>query len=70
MPGIVSESKPESHLNVKPLHPTFGAEVEGVNFETLTDDDFEQIRALMAKVIIQPGIPWRATEGKLIVIHA
>lgn len=69
MPGIFSESKPESQLNVKPLHPTFGAEVEGVNFETLTDDDFEKIRALMAKVTILSATQWRATEGKLIIIH-
>ncbi len=50
MPGLISDSLPSTQLNVKPLHPTFGAEVEGVDLQHLSDDDFQEILALMAKV--------------------
>ncbi|KAI1622331.1 alpha-ketoglutarate-dependent 2,4-dichlorophenoxyacetate dioxygenase [Exophiala viscosa] len=36
-------------ITVKPLHPTFGAEVEGVNFHHLSDGQFNEILAAMAK---------------------
>lgn len=36
------------HLNK--LHPTFGAEVEGVDFANVSDSDFQQIRSGLAKV--------------------
>ena len=34
----------------KPLHPTFAAEVESVDFENLSDEQFSEILAAMAKV--------------------
>ena len=49
MPGIL---KPEfSKIKIKELHPTFAAEVEGVDFsQPVPDDVFEEILAASAKV--------------------
>ena len=38
-------------LSIKELHPTFGAEVSGVDFsQNIPDDVFEEILKAMAKV--------------------
>lgn len=38
-------------LSIKALHPTFGAEVSGVDFsQNIPDDVFEEILRAMAKV--------------------
>lgn len=37
-------------FRVKELHPTFGAEIEGVNFPNPSDEQFQEILAAMAKV--------------------
>ena len=37
-------------IRVKELHPTFGAEIEGVDFPKPSDEQFEEIIAAMAKV--------------------
>lgn len=37
-------------ITVKELHPTFAAEVEGVDFENLSDEQLQEILAAMAKV--------------------
>jgi len=37
-------------ISVKPLHPTFGAEVSGVNFPDPSDEQFGEILAALAKV--------------------
>lgn len=37
-------------IRVKELHPTFGAEIEGVKFPNPSDEQFEEILAAMAKV--------------------
>lgn len=40
-----------SHISVKPLHPTFGAEISGVDFSSpLTDEVFSDIYQAVAKV--------------------
>lgn len=49
MPGIIQEPSPEG-LTVKELHPTFGAEIEGVNFENLSEAQFAEIKAALSKV--------------------
>lgn len=50
MPGLTADHSNNSKLTVNPLHPTFGAEVDGVDFGNLSDNDFQEILALMAKV--------------------
>ncbi|KAL6250467.1 hypothetical protein RBB50_002769 [Rhinocladiella similis] len=47
--GSYSEEPEFKTLTIKPLHPTFGAEVEGVNFQNLSDEQFQEIFAAMAK---------------------
>jgi hypothetical protein len=44
-------NEPEfKHLTINPLHPTFAAEVEGLDFRNLSDEQFKEIFAAMAKV--------------------
>lgn len=49
MPGIIQEPSPEG-LTIKELHPSFGAEIEGVDFENLSEAQFVEIKSAMAKV--------------------
>ena len=37
-------------ISVKELHPTFGAEIQGVEFPNPSEEQFEEILAAMAKV--------------------
>ena len=37
------------HLEIKELHPTFGAEITGSNFQQMQDEEFQEILAAMAK---------------------
>lgn len=37
-------------ITVKELHPTFGAEIEGADFDGMTDEQFDEIKAALAKV--------------------
>ena len=55
MPGIIQQPSAQK-LSIKPLHPTFAAEVEGVDFQNLTDETFQEILAAMAKVH-SPSLP-------------
>lgn len=59
MPGIL---KPEfSKIQIKELHPTFVAEVEGVDFtQPIPDDVFEEILAASAKVSRISSWQWRS----------
>lgn len=41
-------------FRVKELHPTFGAEVEGVDFSNITDGQFVELLQAMAKVLDFP----------------
>lgn len=44
-------AEPYKHIQVKELHPTFGAEVFGVDFsQPVPDDVFEDILAAITKV--------------------
>lgn len=52
MPGIIQEPSAEG-LTVKELHPTFGAEIEGVDFENLSEAQFAGIKSALAKVLSQ-----------------
>lgn len=41
----------KEHLEIVPLHPTFAAEVKGVDFsEPVSDDVFAEIKAAITKV--------------------
>lgn len=52
MPDISNQdSAGFSHIKVKKLHPTFAAEISGVDFsEPLTDGVFAEIQRAIAKV--------------------
>ncbi len=51
MPGLITtDGQPTSKLEVTPLHATFGAEVSNVDLEHISEDGFQDILALMAKV--------------------
>jgi hypothetical protein len=49
MPGLIQET-PFKTFTVRELHPTFGAELVGVDFDNMTDDGLNEIIAAMAKV--------------------
>ncbi|KAF2835211.1 alpha-ketoglutarate-dependent 2,4-dichlorophenoxyacetate dioxygenase [Patellaria atrata CBS 101060] len=48
MPGLVTEPEFKT-LTVNELHPTFGAEVRGIDFEHISDEQFEEILKALAK---------------------
>lgn len=52
MPGILINPEVEfKTLKCKPLHPTFAAEIEGVDFtKPISDEVFDEILAASAKV--------------------
>lgn len=37
-------------ITVKELHPTFAAEIEGVDFQKLSDQQYEEVIGALAKV--------------------
>jgi alpha-ketoglutarate-dependent 2,4-dichlorophenoxyacetate dioxygenase len=49
MPSLIQET-PFKTITAKELHPTFGAEIQGVNFLDLSDEQFQEVLAAMAKV--------------------
>ncbi|KAI0441363.1 alpha-ketoglutarate-dependent 2,4-dichlorophenoxyacetate dioxygenase [Xylaria telfairii] len=51
MPGLLTkEEEPRfKTIEVKKLHPTFAAEVSGVNFDDVSDEQFSEILAAMTK---------------------
>ncbi len=49
MPGLIKEDEFKT-ITVKELHPTFAAEVSGVNFQDLSEEQLSEILAAMAKV--------------------
>ena len=49
MPGLIQES-PFKTITVHELHPTFAAEVSGVDFQNVSEEQFSEIVAAMAKV--------------------
>jgi alpha-ketoglutarate-dependent 2,4-dichlorophenoxyacetate dioxygenase len=49
--AIMPHAEPYKHIQVKELHPTFGAEVFGVDFsQPVPDDVFDDILAAITKV--------------------
>ena len=50
MPGRLTQDTPFETISIKELHPTYGAEVIGANFQNMSDKQFTEIRAAMAKV--------------------
>ena len=51
--GGYTEEPEFKTISIKELHPTFAAEVEGVNFQNLSDEQFNEIFAAMAKVSLR-----------------
>jgi alpha-ketoglutarate-dependent 2,4-dichlorophenoxyacetate dioxygenase len=50
MPGLVA---PFTHITITELHPTFGAEISGVDFSRPVEKDvFQEILAAISKVRI------------------
>jgi alpha-ketoglutarate-dependent 2,4-dichlorophenoxyacetate dioxygenase len=55
MPGLTQTSATFQHITVTELHPTFGAEVSGVDFSRPVEDDvFQEILAAINKVREEP----------------
>lgn len=52
--------KEDSSITIKELHPTFAAEVHGVNFQDLTDEQFDEIYKAITKV--SSTVPYSARE--------
>lgn len=51
MPGLLKTNVPFKTLQIRELHPTFAAEIEGVDFsQPIPDEVFEEILAASAKV--------------------
>lgn len=55
MANVLIQETPFKTISVKPLHPTFGASVSGVNFERTSDEQLREIIAAMAQVL--PSLP-------------
>ena len=50
MPGLTTEPS-FKHITIKELHPTFGAEISGIDFSKPVDDDvFQEVLAAITKV--------------------
>ena len=50
MPGIITNS-PFHHITVKKLHPTFGAEISGIDFsKPIGDETFAEVLTAISKV--------------------
>jgi alpha-ketoglutarate-dependent 2,4-dichlorophenoxyacetate dioxygenase len=48
-----------SHIRVRPLHPTFGAEISGVDFSSpLSDEVFKDIYDAITKVRFRSTLVW------------
>jgi hypothetical protein len=50
MPGTIISTPTFRTIEVKQLHPTFGAEVSGADFKNMSDEQLEEIKRAMAKV--------------------
>jgi hypothetical protein len=51
MPGVLLQDTPFKTITIKELHPSYGAEVIGADFSNMSEEQFQEIRAAMAKVL-------------------
>ena len=51
MPGILLKDTPFETITIKELHPSYGAEIIGADFHNMSDEQFKEIKAAMAKVL-------------------
>jgi alpha-ketoglutarate-dependent 2,4-dichlorophenoxyacetate dioxygenase len=51
MPGLPNNGGYET-ITVEELHPTFAAEVKGVDFARLSEKQFKEVTAALAKVSV------------------
>jgi alpha-ketoglutarate-dependent 2,4-dichlorophenoxyacetate dioxygenase len=58
MPGLVATDQGVCSITIKELHPTYGAEIRGADFQNMSDEQFQDIKAAMAKVLSQKS--WTA----------
>lgn len=49
MPGVLLRDTPFKTITVKELHPSYGAEIAGADFVNMSEEQFQEIRAAMAK---------------------
>jgi alpha-ketoglutarate-dependent 2,4-dichlorophenoxyacetate dioxygenase len=50
MPGLVTQNAPFQTISIRELHPSFGAEVLDADFQNMSEEQFQEIKAAMAKV--------------------
>jgi alpha-ketoglutarate-dependent 2,4-dichlorophenoxyacetate dioxygenase len=53
MPGLLATEQGFRTITIKELHPTYGAEILGADFQNMSDEQFQEIKAAMAKVLSQ-----------------
>lgn len=68
MPGLLVTPETEfKTLRIKKLHPTFAAEIEGVDFsKPIPDDVFNEILAASAKVGRRASISFGMTDRRAV----
>ncbi|KAH7122515.1 hypothetical protein B0J11DRAFT_341228 [Dendryphion nanum] len=49
MSRLLTQDTPFQTISIKELHPTYGAEVVGVDFQNMSEEQFKEVRAAMAK---------------------
>jgi hypothetical protein len=52
MTGLLTQSAPFRTISIKELHPSYGAEIIGADFQNMSDEQFRETKAAMAKVFV------------------
>lgn len=50
MPGKVIQDGPFETIEIRRLHPSFGAEIVGADFQQMSEKQLHEIKAAMAQV--------------------
>jgi len=56
MPGLLTDGSRFKTIQVEKLHSTFGAEVRGVDWHNVTEEQFDEILQAMAQVSLVVSI--------------
>lgn len=66
MSGLIKEPQ-FSTIAVRELHPTFGAEIKGVDFDNLSDEQFNEVKTALAKVNQRLSLSSSTGDGNLLL---
>jgi alpha-ketoglutarate-dependent 2,4-dichlorophenoxyacetate dioxygenase len=56
MPGLTTQDTDFQTISIKKLHPSYGAEVLGAEFANMSEEQFQEIKAAMAKVFLSSSL--------------